>query len=130
MASAHHVDSAQLADIAVGATVAPEVTEHVAGCAQCTSDLAVLWSLLEADGPAGQPLRPGAPPDDLPEPIDAMADTADGPPIPDESAVDVPVVAAGRPRHAKAGSHQTRNAVIGALVIACVLILLAVLLWR
>ena len=130
MASAHHVDSAQLADIAVGATVAPEVSEHVAGCSQCARDLAVLRSLLEADGPTGQPVRPSSPPDSLPAPIDAMADTADGPPMPDESALDVPAVATGQAQHAKTVSHTTRNAVIGALVLACVLILLAVLLWR
>lgn len=130
MASAHHIDSAQLADIAVGATVAPEVTEHVANCSQCAGDLAVLRSLLEADEPTGAQVRPSAPPDDLPEPVDAMADTADGPPIPDEPVDDVPLVASGQPRHAKTISHTTRNAVIGTLVIVGVLILLAVLLWR
>lgn len=48
-----HVDSEQLALLAMGAPTPAGVAEHVAACPVCAKDLSVLRSLLDADGPDG-----------------------------------------------------------------------------
>lgn len=46
-----HADSEDLALMAMGSPVPPEVAAHVASCSECTKDLSLLKSLLDAEGP-------------------------------------------------------------------------------
>lgn len=46
-----HADSEVLALMAMGSPVPPEVAAHVASCAECSKDISLLTSLLDAEGP-------------------------------------------------------------------------------
>lgn len=73
-----HPDSDELALLAMDADVADSVREHIATCRECQSDVALLTSLLAADGPGD---RAGISPDETTEPtttpVDAWADGND-----------------------------------------------------
>ena len=81
-----HPDSEQLALLAMEAETETGVKEHVAQCAACDRDLAVIRSLLDAEGPDGADGPNRESPEsqeqpDSPPPaaaMTAMADASDG----------------------------------------------------
>lgn len=81
-----HPDSEQLALLAMEAETDAGVKEHVAQCAACDRDLAVIRSLLDAEGPAGADVPTRRSSEDREQPdsappaaaMTAMADGSDG----------------------------------------------------
>lgn len=51
--TAPHADGEDLARLAMQDAVSADVAAHVAACAECSKDLSLLKSLLEAEGPDG-----------------------------------------------------------------------------
>lgn len=79
-ADARHATGEQLALLAMGADVPPEVAAHVRRCGQCTREESIVRSLLNADGPDTTNVRDDDESNDEPPPAaaTAMADTAPG----------------------------------------------------
>lgn len=78
-----HADSEELAQLAMESPVAPEVVAHVASCPECTKDLSLLKSLLDAEGPDSPSIAADtAVPVEEPAALDeAMADGNDARPV-------------------------------------------------
>lgn len=123
---ADHASSDELAQLALQAPVDPSVAAHVETCDECRRDLALLTSLLAADGPDG-PERPGQS-EPQPEPTEAMADATQGSPTPDETASQAPPDVDRAVATASTGGHQRRNAAVAIVLFVFVAaIIIAVL---
>lgn len=136
-----HPDSEQLALLAMDAPVDAAVSAHVQSCAECRADLALIRSLM-AGGESDSVREPewhldGGSPDDpadasvLAAAMQAQADGPDGDAVAEPS-TDGPESGAGTvspPTRAHGG--RSRAALIaGAVVVAALLILAALLFWR
>lgn len=74
-----HADAEDLAQLAMQSPVSPDVAAHVAACPECTKDLSLLTSLLDAEGSDTKGASAGtADPVDVSPPLDdAMTDGND-----------------------------------------------------
>lgn len=73
-----HADGEDLARLAMQDEVPAAVAVHVADCAECSRDLALIRSLLDADGPEGSDgATTDQGPSETPEVTDAWADAND-----------------------------------------------------
>jgi len=124
--TAPHADGEDLARLAMQDAVSADVAAHVAACAECSKDLSLLKSLLEAEGPDGSDGGGTEPfPHETTEVTDAWADANDSGTTADSATAEPPPSDQSTPA---ATTTAGRRANSTALVVALVLFVGAVLL--
>lgn len=127
--AAPHADGEDLARLAMQDEVPADVAGHVAECAECSRDLALIRSLLDAEGPDGPDIEAATPGlEDPAEVTDAWADANDSGPGSATATAAQPPTEQPTEANAQTASQGGRQRNTTALAVALLLFLGAILL--